>query len=124
MLFSDISLLVVNAVNAKEACMRRVDISEVSFVGSGLMRPECVYATKSGMIYASHADPNGQGGVTCIYPDGRIEVAVDKVDVKCSHCNCKGHCASECITAPGLNSYRARTAGIGPIASVDPVSIG
>ena len=46
------------------------------------MRPECVYATKSGMIYASHADPNGQGGVTCIYPDGRIEVVVaNKGDV-------------------------------------------
>ena len=62
--------------------MRRVDLSEVSFVGSGLMRPECVYATKSGLIYASHADPKGQGGVTCIYPDGRIEVVVaNKGDV-------------------------------------------
>ena len=62
--------------------MRRVDISEVSFVGSGLMRPECVYATKSGLIYASHADPKGQGGVTCIYPDGRIElVLANKGDV-------------------------------------------
>ena len=54
--------------------MRRVDFSEVSFVGAGLKRPECVYATKSGMIYASYADPNGQGGVACIHPDGRIEV--------------------------------------------------
>ena len=62
--------------------MRRVDFSEVTFVGSGLKRPECVYATKSGMIYASHADLNGQGGVACIHPDGRIElVLAQKGDV-------------------------------------------
>ena len=50
-------------VNYKEVGMRRVDFSEVSFVGAGLKRPECVYATKSGMIYASYADPNGQGAL-------------------------------------------------------------
>ena len=54
--------------------MQRVELSEVGFVGGGLKRPECVYATKAGMIYASHADPNGQGGVACIHPDGRVEV--------------------------------------------------
>ena len=62
--------------------MRKVDFFEVAFVGSGLKRPECVYATKSGMIYASHADLNGRGGVACIHPDGRIElILAEKGDI-------------------------------------------
>jgi len=62
--------------------MRKIDLSEVAYVGNGLKRPECVYATKSGMIYTSHADPNGQGGIACIYPNGQIEtILAEKGDV-------------------------------------------
>ena len=62
--------------------MRKSDVSEVAYVGNGLKRPECVYATKSGMIYTSHADPNGQGGIACIYPNGQIEtILAEKGDV-------------------------------------------
>ncbi|MEL0020297.1 MAG: hypothetical protein VW709_10515 [Rickettsiales bacterium] len=40
-----------------------IDISDVSFIGEGLQRPECVFATKNGMLYASHATPDGRGGI-------------------------------------------------------------
>lgn len=49
------------------------DMSDVTFLGENLMRPECVFATKAGVIYASYANPDGRGGVSCIYLDGRIE---------------------------------------------------
>ncbi len=51
-----------------------IDISDVSFIGEGLQRPECVFATKNGMLYASHATPDGRGGIACIHPQGRIEI--------------------------------------------------
>lgn len=56
--------------------MHKVELSEVEFLGSGLKRPECVYATRSGKLYVSHADPNGTGGVACIHPDGGVELTL------------------------------------------------
>jgi sugar lactone lactonase YvrE len=41
-------------------------LSEVTFVGSGLKRPECVLATSSGDLYAA----DWRGGVAHIRPDG------------------------------------------------------
>ena len=43
-----------------------IDLKDISFVGDGLQRPECVLATKTGEIFASDA----RGGVSIIYPDG------------------------------------------------------
>ena len=51
-----------------------IEISEVSFIGTGLKRPECVSATKSGVLFASHAEADGRGGIACIHPNGQIEV--------------------------------------------------
>ncbi len=43
-----------------------VDLSDLNFVGSGLVRPECVLATRSGVLYAA----DWRGGVACIGPAG------------------------------------------------------
>lgn len=43
-----------------------IDLAEVSFVGSGLVRPECVLATGSGDLYTA----DWRGGVAHIRPDG------------------------------------------------------
>src|SRR5258706_11388465 len=44
----------------------RVHLSELSFVGNDLHRPECVLVTRTGDIYAS----DWRGGVAQIRPDG------------------------------------------------------
>jgi len=43
-----------------------LNLEDISFVGDGLQRPECVLATKTGEVFASDA----RGGVSIIYPDG------------------------------------------------------
>jgi sugar lactone lactonase YvrE len=43
-----------------------VSLTDLASVGSGLQRPECVLATRSGELYVSDA----RGGVTRIAPDG------------------------------------------------------
>ena len=43
-----------------------IDLAEVSFVGSGLVRPECVLATEAGDLYTA----DWRGGVAHIRPDG------------------------------------------------------
>jgi sugar lactone lactonase YvrE len=44
----------------------RIDIDDISFVGKGLSRPECVLCTRTGDIYASDAN----GGIAWLRPDG------------------------------------------------------
>ncbi len=46
--------------------MKQLDIDDVSLVGSGLSRPECVLATKAGDLYTA----DWRGGVAHIAPDG------------------------------------------------------
>jgi sugar lactone lactonase YvrE len=43
-----------------------IGLDEVGFVGSGLVRPECVLATRSGDLYAA----DWRGGVAHLRPDG------------------------------------------------------
>lgn len=55
--------------------MLRSGDPQLTFIGQGLARPECVLAHRSGFLFAS--DWGGQGGVAVIAPDGkmaRIEV--------------------------------------------------
>ena len=47
-----------------------IDLANVSFVGGGLNRPECVLAHSSGRLFAS--DWTGNGGVGVVEPDGRV----------------------------------------------------
>ncbi len=47
-----------------EAPLFRLD--ELTFVGSGLVRPECVLATRAGEIYTA----DWRGGVACLRPNG------------------------------------------------------
>ncbi len=49
-----------------------IPLDAVDHVGSGLQRPECVIATRSGNLYVS----DKRGGVTRIGPDGRTELYV------------------------------------------------
>lgn len=49
--------------------MSRLSINDVTFVGSELVRPECVLATKAGNLYVS----DFRGGVTKISPDGHTQ---------------------------------------------------
>jgi sugar lactone lactonase YvrE len=49
------------------ACQR---LSEVSFHGTGLSRPECLVTHESGWIFAS--DWHQTGGVACVAPDGSV----------------------------------------------------
>lgn len=49
---------------------RVIGRDQVSFVGRGLNRPECVIAHKSGYLFAP--DWTGQGGVSIIEPDGTV----------------------------------------------------
>ena len=48
---------------------RRVPIAALEAHGSGLKRPECVVATRSGDVFV----PEWPGGVTAVHPDGRTE---------------------------------------------------
>jgi len=43
-----------------------IDLDDVEFLGTGLVRPECVLSTKAGALFVSDWD----GGVTRIGPDG------------------------------------------------------
>lgn len=43
-----------------------ISLDSLKFTGSGLVRPECVLATRDGMLYAA----DWRGGVACIRPDG------------------------------------------------------
>ncbi len=47
-----------------------IDLANVSFVGSGLNRPECVLGHVSGRLFTS--DWTGNGGVSVIERDGRV----------------------------------------------------
>tara|TARA_R110001599_G_scaffold104467_2_gene265078 strand:- start:12664 stop:13650 length:987 start_codon:yes stop_codon:yes gene_type:complete len=49
--------------------MNALSINDVQFVGSGLVRPECVLATKAGNLYVS----DFRGGVTRISSSGDIQ---------------------------------------------------
>ncbi|MBI3515182.1 MAG: SMP-30/gluconolactonase/LRE family protein [Proteobacteria bacterium] len=51
-----------------------IPLDAIDHVGSGLQRPECVIATKSGNLYVS----DKRGGVTRIRPDGSTELFVPK----------------------------------------------
>src|SRR5687767_14564645 len=48
----------------------RIDLDALFFVGSGLVRPECVLATRAGALYAA----DWRGGVACI--DARGETSL------------------------------------------------
>jgi streptogramin lyase len=43
-----------------------IDLDQVRFLGSGLVRPECVLATKAGDLYSA----DWRGGVAHLRPDG------------------------------------------------------
>jgi sugar lactone lactonase YvrE len=47
-----------------------LDLSRLTFIGSGLNRPECVLSHESGLLFA--ADWSGNGGVAVIAPDGTV----------------------------------------------------
>lgn len=51
--------------------MTMITDDDISFIGDGLARPECVLATAAGDLYASHAPADGPKGVTRVAPDGR-----------------------------------------------------
>ena len=48
----------------------RIPCDQLTFLGQGLVRPECVIATDKGDLYASH----GEGGISHITPTGDIAV--------------------------------------------------
>lgn len=52
--------------DTRQAAGPRVDLSQLSFVGQGLKRPECVVATRSGHLYTA----DWRGGVAEVRPDG------------------------------------------------------
>ena len=43
---------------------------DLTFIGHDLVRPECVLATRAGVLYASH----GEGGISCLFKDGGSEL--------------------------------------------------
>ena len=49
----------------------RVQVAALEMFGSGLRRPECVLATRSGEVFV----PEWPGGVTVIHPDGQAPPA-------------------------------------------------
>jgi sugar lactone lactonase YvrE len=53
-------------MNARET----MDLARISYLGSGLVRPECVVTHETGWTFA--ADWQDQGGVACISPDGHV----------------------------------------------------
>ncbi len=56
-----------------------IPLSDITFVGHGLDRPECVLAHASGHLFA--ADWHGDGGVAIIAPDGAVRrVTAREVD--------------------------------------------
>lgn len=52
--------------------MPTLDLDDLSFVGDGLSRPECVVATRRGDLFASHAA--GGGGIARVREDGPPEL--------------------------------------------------
>lgn len=48
----------------------------ITFIGSGLVRPECVVATEKGDLFASHAD--GGGGIASLGGNGVLELYLAK----------------------------------------------
>jgi sugar lactone lactonase YvrE len=59
----------------------RLNLDSVRFVGQDLMRPECVIATRAGMLHV----PDWRGGIVSIAPDGsqrRIGCAERKEDAR------------------------------------------
>ncbi|MHA1564361.1 MAG: SMP-30/gluconolactonase/LRE family protein, partial [Alphaproteobacteria bacterium] len=49
-----------------------IELSDISFVGKDLVRPECVLCDKNGVLHVS----DWRGGVTRIYPDGGQETTL------------------------------------------------
>ncbi len=47
-----------------------IDLDDITFIASGLQRPECVLTHESGLLFA--ADWAGAGGVAVISPDGSV----------------------------------------------------
>lgn len=47
-----------------------IDLDDITFIGSGLQRPECVLTHESGLLFA--ADWTAAGGVSVISPDGSV----------------------------------------------------
>jgi sugar lactone lactonase YvrE len=54
-----------------------LSLAELRPLGSGLIRPECVLAHRSGLLFA--ADWSGSGGVAIVTPEGRVvrHLAID-----------------------------------------------
>lgn len=50
--------------------MMPIALDDVTFLGGGLNRPECLVTHDSGWIFA--ADWHGTGGIACIAPDGAV----------------------------------------------------
>ncbi|MGB6117138.1 MAG: SMP-30/gluconolactonase/LRE family protein [Mesorhizobium sp.] len=46
--------------------------ADLTYIGSGLVRPECVLAVASGELFVA----NGNGGVSTIWPDGRVDTLI------------------------------------------------
>ena len=55
-----------------------ITLNQITFYGQGLVRPECVTASRNGDLYASH----GGGGITHITPDGKANVILAKNNEK------------------------------------------
>jgi sugar lactone lactonase YvrE len=55
-----------------------ISVESLTFVGSGLSRPECLVTHRSGLIFA--ADWAGTGGVSIIAPDGSVNRVLARAD--------------------------------------------
>ena len=49
-----------------------LSLDDITRLGNGLMRPECVAVTLRGEIWVSHALPDGGGGVARLHDDGAL----------------------------------------------------
>lgn len=56
----------------------KLPLEALSFVGSGLSRPECLVTHRCGLIFA--ADWTGTGGVSVIAPDGAVSRILARAD--------------------------------------------
>jgi len=52
--------------------MNPIGLQDVTFIGTGLARPECVLATRSGELYM----PDKRGGVAILTPDGAVRIVL------------------------------------------------
>src|SRR5690606_8001782 len=52
--------------------MTKLTLDDLTFIGSGLKRPECVACTAAGAIWVSHAPGDGAGGVARLDAAGRL----------------------------------------------------